>query len=145
MPTLDEMTTYLRNWAADNKGYFEPEGEIGFGRECVGIVCGNNYPAYAWETDEPDPRFPDNVNLRKWERTEEAAPPSRVVDAYHKSECLAVLGRGRSAIWQLYIWVRALEENGVGVVVETRRHASNVFELALHGPTESRLRILAGG
>jgi len=118
---------YLAAWAARYGARFESAGECGFGRPCVGIVKGGSYPAYS--------EF-EQVNEAPWLRSihecPEAAPPAGVKDAYHKHDCLAVLGRGPNAIHQLYIWVRHLEAQGIGIAEIPRRPANDIDAL-VHG------------
>lgn len=70
------------------------EGECGFGRECVGITCQGNYVDYDPDCGVPCPE-----------------------DAYHKHECIAVLGRDQNAICQLHDWCKAFEAAGFDRVV----------------------------
>lgn len=102
-------------WAHKNKCILELEGECGIGRECVGILAGNSYPDYSDEVWVPE-------------------------DAYHKHDCVAVLGRGESAESQLYQWLKWFEDNGY-TVEETLRDISNMdrIELILGGTTQSRM------
>ena len=125
---MDSQINYLKRWAGDNKCYLELEGEVGFGRECVGIIHGSEYPMYTGGY---------LVEGDRW-RTEEAYPPSSVTDAYHKADCLCVLGRGADAIRQLYDWVKNLEANGV-VVTVVPRSSDSVADLLFHGTSEARL------
>jgi hypothetical protein len=111
--TTEQMIAEIKAYAADNRCYFEPEGEVGFGRECVGITTGTHYPDYDCEDDR-------------------LTPPESVVDAYHKHECIAVLGRGPRAIEQLHAWVVKLRESGA--IIERRaRQPENVVDLVIHG------------
>ncbi len=86
-------------------------GEVGFGRACVGFLHGDKYVDYNPIRMGGDydrlPGFDD-------ERIAEAAP----ADAYHKHQCLAVLvdtDRDK-AIAQLTEWVDAMNEIGVEIV-----------------------------
>jgi hypothetical protein len=113
---------YLVEWAARYKARFEPEGECGFGRECVGILYVDHYPD--WDG------YVDNYSRRADWVVDDAAPPADVA-AYHKHPCLAVLGRGPDAVAQLARWVRKLDEHGIGIVA-VRRDGGPV-ELLFHG------------
>lgn len=104
--TLDECRSNIQKFANRFKLIFEDEGEVGFGRECVGLTNGNNWVDYNPTKDlEYIKDFYD-------ERLYNITPP----DAYHKHDCLAVLGRGEGAIRQLSDWVDKLNE--LGAVVE---------------------------
>ena len=131
--SAEEEITFLRNWAANNKAYFEDEGSVGFGRECVGIVKGDEYPAYRHYEQVPPPEY-----LQLVHECAEADPPDGVEDAYHKHDCLAVLGRGPSAIHQLYVWVKHLEARDI-VIGEIRRRQVDMVNLLFHGVTAAVL------
>ena len=120
--TTDEQIAYIRDWAGKNRGYLELEGEVGFGRECVGIICGTAYPD--WEKWDGDGEYEP--------ADERVAPPAEAHDAYHKHPCLCILGRGPEAIAQLHAWVRKLDANGAVVVREERR-PRDIFDMAFHG------------
>lgn len=94
-PSYDEQVRYLADWAVRNDCQFKLEGEVGFGRECVGMLRGNSYLDYShlWQ-EMPGEEFwwPQN--------------------AYHKHDCMAVLGRGPDAVRELYDWAKWLDEHG---------------------------------
>lgn len=123
---------YLRQWAADNKVVFEEEGEVGFGRECVGMRDGSNYLDLYEGASGP---YGDDESWRETAALTE--PPAEVTSAYHKHDCLAVLGRGPEAIHELFLWVKNLEANGIGVATLTRTPypESKGIDLLLHGLT----------
>lgn len=101
----------LEDFAAKHRVDFEPAGEVGFGRQCVGFSRRNCYIDYAPRVGDDfhrHPKFPDDGRLR--------APAG--VEAYHKHECMAVLGEGDEAHRQLLTWVRHLEAQGEVEVVE---------------------------
>lgn len=119
---------FLRDWAARQKVIYDDEGECGFGRECVGITTGdkwidlgpsvhinNEYGGYDEMSVHPD-----------------AYPPQGVVDAYHKHDCLAVLGRGPYAIHQLFLWVSNLKDKGF-VIARSKREPSSPLDALFHG------------
>jgi len=99
-PTRDEKIAWMAVWAAKNGLQLVLEGECGFGRECVGVSTDGQYPEYQWYDDET------------YERTDNNGQVWRPEDAYHKSDCVAVLGRGESAEAQLYEWLRWFDANG---------------------------------
>lgn len=126
---------YLAAWAERYGARFQPTGECGFGRPCVGILKsdtvgllkGDTYPAYtAFEQMAEAPW------LRTIHECPEAAPPDGVKDAYHKHDCLAVLGRGPDAVHQLWLWVRHLEAQGIGITEIPRRPANDI-DAMVHG------------
>lgn len=86
---------------------FTQEGECGFGRECVGLLVGNNYVDY----NPHDSVNYDPIEGFYDERFYEIAPKN----AYRKHNCLAVLGRGEDAIRQLSEWVYDLKKLNVTV------------------------------
>lgn len=92
--TRDEKIEWMAVWAArQGCALALVDGEVGFGRECVGITKDGNFPDYRWYN----------------ETTYERADPNGEVwvpeDAYHKHDCVAVLGRGEGAEAQLYEWL----------------------------------------
>jgi hypothetical protein len=133
---LAEMEQFLRDWAADNKAVYDWEGECGFGRECVGIRVGDHWIDLMGYDGEwrPLPDAPD------WPLV---CSPPETPDAYHKSDVLAVLGRGPDAITQLYHWVKKLESNNmeVRVIERTLKPDAHPIELLLHGMTQPVLRL----
>jgi hypothetical protein len=138
--TLDTETEleYLTLWARANGCELALEGNIGFGRPCVGIIHPGDearrpYVAYDY-------------------RDRDVAPPLDVDNAYHKDSCLAVLltdgdrGTNReSAIHELYLWVRHLNRQGYEVVVEDRSRseyeaALSPIDVLINGTTRPMLR-----
>ncbi len=105
---------------ADKHGIeFSAKGEVGFGRDCVGFTKNERYidcnpfgdaPDYSYIHGEHDERLyaPDDV------------------DAYHKHECLAVLGEGDKAIEGLANWVKSLESYGEVEIVEFKTDATGL-------------------
>lgn len=97
---------WMQEWCERQGLKLELEGECGFGRECVGVAFKPNgddepghYPSYTWY-DQDWNRIDPNGNV--W------TPPN----AYHKHDCVAVLGRGEEAESQLYDWLRWFHDNG---------------------------------
>lgn len=92
---------------------FEPKGQVGFGRECVGFLAkGGSYIDFdPWLYDDEIAVF---TNDEDWEWC-----PSSVADAYHKHDCMAVLVQDedyQTALNQLELWVDHLENVNVKVV-----------------------------
>lgn len=97
---------WLAGWCAAQGLYLQLDGEVGFGRECVGILDGASYvdfDTYDEETFEP---LPGQEGL---------IPGAEAPEAYGKHDCLAVLGRGPESESQLYAWVRRLSEAGARI------------------------------
>ncbi len=129
--TLKDCKSIIQEFANRFKLIFEEEGECGFGRECVGLTNGNNYVDYNpthSETYEYIDGFYD-------ERFDEIAPP----DAYHKHDCLAVLGRGEVPIRQLAEWVIKL--NDLGAVVEKYPTGATGLQAMISGRHNFAVRI----
>lgn len=102
---MDELThtqkiEWMAVWAAKNNLQLKLEGTCGFGRDCVGVIRGENYPDYEWYDKDTDERLDNNGEV--W------VPK----DAYHKHTCVAVLGRGERAEAQLYDWLKWFDDNG---------------------------------
>jgi aminoglycoside phosphotransferase family enzyme len=105
--TINECKLNIEEFANKHNLIFEEEGECGFGRECVGLLYGLNYVAY----NPTDSINYDYIEEFYDERFCDITPS----DAYHKYDCLAVLGRGDIAIRQLSDWIDELNKIGVKV------------------------------
>ena len=106
-------------WAHKHKVRLELEGECGFGRECVGILADNgSYPDYQWHDDD----------FNRIDNNGEVWTPE---DAYHKHECVAVLGRGEEAESQLYEWLKWFDDNNFTVKVETIKSKNSLSPIEL--------------
>lgn len=130
MKTLEECRNNIQEFANRFKLIFEDEGEAGFGRECVGLTNGNNWVDY-------NPTGQDYEYIKDFydERLYQIAPP----DAYHKHNCLAVLGRGENAIRQLSDWVDRLNE--LGAVVEEYETGATGIQAMVSGITCPAVKI----
>lgn len=117
---MDDME-YLQDFASRHHLVLVTEGEVGFGRECVGLADSENYVAHNPHNLSTHKRIPE-LECGAARRT---SPPQ----AYHKHDCLAVLGRGERAIRQLARWVRALEEIGEVAIVSYQTGAEGVQAL----------------
>lgn len=115
-PNRGEQIIYLTEWAAKNGAVLTLAGQVGFGRDATGIMIDDHYI----DTDE---------HLGPWWQPE---------DAYHKHDCLCVLGHGDGPLRQLYDWVRWLDEHGYTVEV-VPRHPENEIDLWFHGVSRPRL------
>lgn len=101
--THDEKLLWMTKWARDHDMTLTLTGQCGFGRECIGIEIEDHYPDYHWYEEDPKKGFAQlDQNGHVW------TPP----DAYHKHECVAVLGRGEKAEAQLYDWLKWFDDNG---------------------------------
>lgn len=106
--THEQKIQWMAVWCAKNGLQLVLEGEVGFGRECVGISVDGNYPDYHWYDDNYDRIDP---NGKVW--TPE--------NAYHKHPCVAVLGRGKKAESQLYDWLKWFDENNFKLETDTNK------------------------
>lgn len=95
-------------WCATNGMKLELEGSCGFGRECVGVSNGSSYADYHWMDEKTYKRLDNNGEV--W-------TPD---DAYHKHDCVAVLGRGRKAESDLYDWLQWFDKAGFKVEMGTQ-------------------------
>ena len=101
--THQEKIEWMAMWAVRNNAQLTLEGECGFGRECVGILVNGSYPEYTWS------------NEKTWAREDSNGDVWTPKDAYHKHDCVAVLGRGEAAEAQLYDWLKWFDDNGFKV------------------------------
>ena len=97
--THNKKITWMALWAVKNNCQLSLEGHVGFGRECVGIIADGNYPDYAW------------YNSDSYEREDKNGDVWRPNGAYHKHDCVAVLGRGEAAEAELYEWLKWFDRN----------------------------------
>ena len=120
--TLNEKIAWMKNWAEPQGLEVVTEGECGFGRKCVGLsaVAGECYPDYKW--------YDENWNYA--DKNGEVWTPD---DAYHKHECVAVLGRGENAINQLYDWCVWFNENDFELTVTKNDKAKKDYLLFFPG------------
>lgn len=98
----------LNNFAKKHDIFLEVNGEVGFGRECVGFTSGTNYIDY----NPYDRKTYEPIEQLYSEKHYEIAPDN----AYHKHDCLCVLGCGDEALKELAQWVEELEKNNVKIV-----------------------------
>ena len=102
----EDKIKFMQEWCQKQKLTLVLEGEVGFGRQCVGVLseqCGA-YPDYII--------FDEDYNIVDGN---EVWTPE---DAYHKHPCVAVLGVGEEAESQLYEWVKWFDNNNYVCVVE---------------------------
>ena len=131
MKTIEECRANIQEFANRFKLIFEDEGECGFGRECVGLTNGNNYVDY---NPTCKPNY-DYVEGFYDERFYSIAPEK----AYHKHNCLAVLGRDEESIRQLSDWVDKLNE--LGAIVDKYKTGATGLQAMLLGFENYAVRI----
>lgn len=113
----------ITHWATRHGATPTFNGTCGFARPCVGVTIGGNYLDYSHLYDldpAPDP----------WLWTPE--------DAYHKHDCMAVLGHGPAAVAQLHEWVTWLDEHG-WTVSEEYRNPKDALDAVFHGLSTPKL------
>jgi hypothetical protein len=103
----DVKVAWLEGWCSAHGLVLELEGEVGFGRECVGVMAPDPFGGAYVDFDTYDPATFDPLPFQ-----EGLIPGAEAPDAYHKHDCLCVLGRGPEAEAQLYAWVRRLADAG---------------------------------
>jgi len=98
---LSDKVAWMEEWCAKEGLKLYLEGEVGFGRECVGVgtIEDGTYPDYVWYDDDYENRIDNNGDVM--------IPKL----AYHKHPCVAVLGRGGESIRQLYEWLKWFSDN----------------------------------
>ena len=104
--TYDEAIKTCQQFALKHKIIFEDEGECGFCRLCVGFISqSGNYVNYNPHTSN------ETCAEISCLQSEDVIPP-KDVEAYHKHDCMAVLGLGEEAVNQLARWVQKIEKAG---------------------------------
>lgn len=116
--TRAEQIVYLTEWAARYRCSLQLNGQVGFGRDCVGIL--------------KDSTYIDTADIKGEEAYVEGSEWWEPEDSYHKHDCLTVLGHGDEALTQLYEWVKWLDGHGYGVE-DTYRQPTSTTDLAFHG------------
>lgn len=124
----DAQIVYITEWASRYGATLQLAGEVGFGRECVGVLKGGVYI--------------DTAEIKGREAYQPGGDWWEPEDSYHKHDCLAVLGRGGEALAQLYEWVKWLDGHGYGIEEVYRQPASDV-DLALNGISLPKLARLS--
>jgi aminoglycoside phosphotransferase family enzyme len=113
----------LQRFANKHKIVFEDKGEVGFGRECVGFLHGDNYIDYnPTDHENYEPIWGNDIRL---------LPPEETPNAYHKHDCLAVLVHGDydKAILELNAWINNLEKQGEVYIQEYETKADSLQAL----------------
>jgi len=131
MKTIEECKANIQEFANRFKLIFDEQGEIGIGRECVGLRDGLCYVACN-PTRHTDYEYIDKFYD---ERLSDIAPKN----AYHKADYIAVLGRGETAIRELSEWVEKLNE--LGAVVETYNTGATGIQATFSGVYGHAVRI----
>ena len=106
--TIQEHEKNIMEFAEANGVIFDKEGECGFGRECVGLRKDGNWIDFNPHNSETYSTIEEYYD----DKLHDIAPEN----AYHKHNCLAVLGRGDEAIIELSEWVTKLREMGAKIV-----------------------------
>jgi hypothetical protein len=124
---IDEAIRDARVWASEQGCVLELDGEVGFGRPCVGVLYRTGY------VDTPGSGGNDYGEGRTEFDERMLAPEG--VDAYHKHDCLAVLGHGDEAIAGLLRWIEKLRRHGAVVAKYPRPVDPNagLIGVLLHG------------
>jgi len=125
MNDVKSRVAVIQEFANKHKLVFEDEGECGMGRECVGLIRNNSWVSFN-PIDSVNYDYIDGFYSDKFY---DISPE----DAYHKHDCLAVLGRGEKAINQLAEWVEKLNE--LNVTVESYATGATGFQAMLSGVT----------
>jgi len=130
--SVDSYKENIQKFANKHKVVFEDDGECGFGRECVGLLSGKDWVDYNpihSESYEPiEGFFSEDLS---------GIVPDK---AYHKHDCVAVLGRDDESIIQLSNWIDKLDELGVELA-EFNTGASGL-QAMITGYTRKAFRII---
>lgn len=121
---LGKLATMI-DWCERNKVNLETQGEVGFGRPCVGVISGSSYVQYDYDLGLEIPE-----------------------DAYHKDDCLAVLVFDEDyhkALDQLYEWIVSIIEQDLKIERSIRKTwnepgtAGATLEMLMSGTTQAKL------
>jgi hypothetical protein len=120
----------MTEWASRFGCTIQVNGEVGFGRPCVGILHGQAYVDYDWDLFGPG-------GGAFW--TPE--------DAYHKHDCLAVLVYDDDydkALEQLWEWVQYMIAEHLGITTQVRETyntdgVGRALELLMGGHTQAKV------
>ena len=131
MKTIEEHKVNIQEFANRFKLIFEDDGEVGFGRKCVGLTNGNNY------VDYNPTQFPDYDYVEEFydERLYDIIPEN----AYHKHNCLAVLGNEETSIIQLSEWIDKLKE--LEAVVEKYKTGATGMQALITGTENYAIKL----
>ena len=123
MKTIEEHKANIQEFANRFKLIFEDDGEVGFGRKCIGLTNGSNY------VDYNPTQYPNYDYVEEFydERLFDIVPEN----AYHKHNCLAVLGNEETSIIQLSEWIDKLKE--LGAVVEKYKTGATGIQALITG------------
>lgn len=163
-----QRAAWLAAWAEANGCYFDAKGEVGFGRECVGVGRDGKWLDVDFgSASDPLGITPSGIDdglswpwygrardVCSWPELSPFREPQRAAvapDAYHKHDCLAVLGRGAGAVRQLFEWTFRLVQAGAFVETLDRDRQGEPYAFdggvgeLLHGRTRSRLTFVSVG
>ena len=131
MKTIEEHKANIQEFANRFKLIFEDDGEVGFGRKCVGLTNGSNY------VDYNPTQYPNYDYVEEFydERLYDIVPEN----AYHKHNCLAVLGNEESSIIQLSEWIDKLKE--LGAVVEKYKTGATGIQALISGTENYAIKL----
>jgi hypothetical protein len=138
MTELQDRIRDARLWAAEQGCVLELNGEVGFGRECVGILYRTHY------VDTPGSGY--NEHGPFFGEQSIGGPPDDVA-AYHKHDCLAVLGTDAEAVDGLLRWVEKIRANGGRIVVKDRESVPGTddpINWLFHGRQHAVVEFLGG-
>jgi glycyl-tRNA synthetase beta subunit len=131
MKTIEEHKANIQEFANRFKLIFEDDGEVGFGRKCVGLTNGSNY------VDYNPTQYPNYDYVEEFydERLFDIVPEN----AYHKHNCLAVLGNEETSIIQLSEWIDKLKE--LGAVVEKYKTGATGIQALITGTENYAIKL----
>jgi len=119
--TAQERRDWMALWCARNTAALALDGSVGFGRDCVGVLVGDSYPDYIWHGDEAG-------DYKRLDGNGDVWTPD---DAYHKHDCVAVLGHGEGPEELLYHWLKWFDDNGFAVESGVRADASRLHPIQI--------------
>lgn len=125
---MNDKVEFLKGFAKSVDCVLVEQGEVGFGRPCVGILdpvveCYLDINPFDYEKVHEDDKWDDGYIFEYNDNL--SADYEQTPDAYHKHSCMAVLVHGdnyEEGINQLYNWVKNILSHGE---VKLAKHSVN--------------------
>lgn len=125
---VDNIKAFAKKHGID----YTIDGTCGFGRPCVGLLSNGNYIDY----NPTDSKY-EYISEFYDKKLYDILPK----DAYHKHNCIAVLGTGNESVKQLSEWIDKLNE--LSITIEEYETGNTGIQALLTGITGKAVKIKA--